>query len=283
MSLLQLVVLAVAQGAGEALPISASGHAALARLWLARGDAGPAIDAGMALATAAALGVAARRRLAVALGEGVRAIARPGLFQVSPGARDAAVLTVASVASLVTAHLVAPRVEGLRGSPFAIGLGLIAAGVGLASTMFTRRGWPHAARSTAAVAAEAPSMPLAALVGVAHGLAVFPGASRVGAALTVLLWLGVRTGRAVDLALLITVPSLLVAAAKGSAGATGLEAFEPGALAIGVVIAFLAARLATSALRGLVEQRRLPALALWIIPLGLALLAYARALPASGT
>ncbi len=283
MSLLQLVVLAVAQGAGEALPISASGHAAVARLWLGRGDAGPAIEAGMALATATALGVAGRRRLAVALGEGVRAIARPGLFQVSPGARDAAVLTVASAASLATAHLVAPRVEGLRSSPLAIALGLIAAGVGLASTMFARRGWPRAARSTGAAAAEAPSLPLAALVGVAHGLAVFPGVSRVGAALTVLLWLGVRADRAVDLALLITVPSLLVAAARGSAGGSGPEAFEPGALAIGVVIAFLAARIAASTLKSLVATRRLPLLALWIIPLGLALLAYARALPASGT
>lgn len=49
------------------------------------------------------------------------------------------------------------------------------------------------------------------------------------------------------------------------------------------VRAFLAARLAASALRSLVARRRLPALALWIIPLGLALLAYARALPGSGS
>lgn len=74
----------------------------------------------------------------------------------------------------------------------------------------------------------------------AHGLAVFLGASRVGAALIVLLWLG-------------------------------------------LVITFLAALLASGARIRLVERRRLPALSLWIIPLGLALLAYARALPASGS
>ena len=242
MSPLQLVVVAVLQGAAEALPVSPSGHAAVARLWLVRADAGTAIDAALKLATALALGLAARRRLAAAFGDGVRAVARPALFQASPGARDAAVLLIASAASLATARLVAPRIEGLRDAPIAVGLGLIAA-----------------------------------------GLAVFPGASRVGAALTVLLWLGVRADRAVDLALLITVPSLLFGAAKESVGATIPGAFEPGALVIGVVIAFLAARLATVALRSLVVRGRLPALALWIIPLGFALLAYARALPASGT
>lgn len=278
MSLLNLVVLAVLHGAAEALPISPSGHAAVARLWLARGDAGPAIEAGMSVATALALGVAARRRLAAALGEGVRAIARPALFQASPGARDAAVLVIASAASLGTARLVGPRIEGLRDAPLAIGLGMLAAGVGLASTFFARRG----RRSSGSAPPEAPSIPLAALVGIAHGLAVFPGASRVGAALTVLLWLGVRAERAVDLALLITVPSLLFAVAKEGAASASGGGFEAGTLAIGVVVAFLAARLAAAALQGLVARRRLPALALWIIPLGLALLAYARALPISG-
>jgi undecaprenyl-diphosphatase len=285
MSLLQLVVVAALQGAAEVLPVSVSGHAAVARVWQIRADGGPAIDAALLLATAVAVSVATRRRLAAALGEGVRAVARPRLFQVSPGARDAAVLLIASAASLATSRLVAPRIEGLRDAPVAVGLGLVATGVGLASTLFARRGRPGARLVSSAATREAPSIPLAAVVGIAHGIAVFPGASRVGAALTVLLWLGVRADRAVDLALMITVPSLLVAAAHAGAGASasihGGVALD--ALAVGVVIAFLTAQLAASLLRSLVARRRLPALALWIIPLGLALLAYARALPGSGS
>jgi undecaprenyl-diphosphatase len=283
MPLLHLVVLAVLQGAAEALPVSPSGHAAVARLWLSPGAAAPGIEAVVHLATAIAMGIAARRRLAGALGEGVRAVARPALFQASPGARDASVLVIASAASLGTASLVAPRVEALRDSPFAIGLGLLATGVGLASTHWARRGWPGARRVSGAPAAEAPSIPLAALAGIAHGLAVFPGASRVGAALTVLFWLGVRPGRAIDLALLLTVPSLLVAAARGLAHGASLGGIDPGALAFSLVTALLTTLLATSLLRSLGDRRRLSALALWIIPLALAMLAYARALPASGT
>ena len=44
-----------------------------------------------------------------------------------------------------------------------------------------------------------------------------------------------------------------------------------------------ATSLATTGLRSRVARRHLPLLALRIIPLGLALLAYARALPAPGT
>jgi undecaprenyl-diphosphatase len=283
MPLLHLVVLAVLQGAAEALPVSPSGHAAVARLWMAPSAAAGGLEAVLHLATALALGIAARRRLAAALGEGVRAVARPSLFQASPGARDAVVLVIASAASLATASLVAPRVEALQGAPSAIGLGLLAVGVGLASTRWARRGWPGSRRVKGGPPAEAPAIPLAVLAGIAHGLAVFPGASRVGAALTVLLWLGVSAARAVDLALLITIPSLLVAATKGLAREGALGGVDAGSVAVGLVITFVAAIVAGGALRGLGERRRLPVLALWIIPLGLAMLAYARALPTSGT
>lgn len=66
MPLLHLVVLAVLQGAAEALPISASGHAAAARLWLAPGAAGPGLEAVLDLATALALGIASAVSLATA-------------------------------------------------------------------------------------------------------------------------------------------------------------------------------------------------------------------------
>lgn len=49
MPLLHLVVLAVLQGAAEALPVSPSGHAALARLWMTPGAAGAGLVAGDAL------------------------------------------------------------------------------------------------------------------------------------------------------------------------------------------------------------------------------------------
>jgi undecaprenyl-diphosphatase len=283
MPLFSLVVLAVLQGFAEALPVSRSGHGAVARLWLTAGSSAPWLEAVLHLGTALALGVACRRRLFDALGEGVRAIARPELFRASPGARDAALLTLGSLVSLTVSHFVSPFADLSREAPAAVGRGLIITGLALASTLAAPRLRDArsrlAARRHGAARAEPPTALAMLAVGAVHGLAVFPGASRVGAALILLIWLGVGPARALDLAFLLTIPSLLGAFFVGMGDRSGSSGIEASTVIVGLLLAFLAATLATAALRSLLDRRRLGALALWIIPLGLAMLAYARALP----
>jgi undecaprenyl-diphosphatase len=269
--LLHVAVLAALQGLTEALPISGSGHGVAAKLWLDPGASTSGLTPLLHLGTALGLLFAARERFAAALGEGVRAVARPALFRGSPAAHDALALLVGTLVSVVVSAATLPRVEMWAASPTAAGVGLCASGLALASTLLVPR--PLGPLRLRAVR-PGPSVIGAALIGLAHGLAIFPGASRVGAALTVLLWIGVRPGRAVDLAYLLTVPSLLLTFARGTHGATDL-----GTLALCLVLAFLGTLVASGGLRTLVERRRLAALALWNIPLGLALLAYAHALP----
>jgi undecaprenyl-diphosphatase len=283
MPLVHVVVLSALQGLAEALPISRSGHGAVARLWLEPERSGAALEAILQLGTALALGVACRRRLLNALGEGVRAIARPALLRISPGARDAALLAFGTAVSLIVAQILGPRVEGLRDAPVAVGTALIVTGLALASTLLAPRTGDRFGRIAARRAGgEPPSGWGMLIVGAVHGLAIFPGASRVGAALVVLLFLGVRPARAVDLALLLTIPALLLAFAQALLGGGVSIGLDTSAVVMGLLLAFLAAMLASSVLRALVDQRRLGALALWVIPLGLAMLAYARALPPPG-
>ena len=164
------------------------------------------------LGIALGLAAAARRRLVAVL----RAFAHPELFSTSPDARDAAVLTIGCGVSLTVTFLVMPRVELWGEPPAATGIGLLVTGLALASTLLARR-HPDGApglRFAPTPRPTAPSLPAAALVGLVHGLAVFPGASRVGAALILLLWMGVRPSRAIDLAFLLTVPSLAPAASS---------------------------------------------------------------------
>jgi undecaprenyl-diphosphatase len=73
-------------------------------------------------------------------------------------------------------------------APIAVGLGLLTTGLALASVVFAPK-----PRGDAFVGL---SLPAAAAVGAVHGLAIFPGASAVGAALTLLLWSGVKPARA---------------------------------------------------------------------------------------
>jgi undecaprenyl-diphosphatase len=264
--LVDVVVLAAVQGVAEALPISATGHGAAARLWLGTDRGALALEGALQLATAAALAIAARRRLAAALGDGVRAIARPALLRTSPGARDAVLLVAGSAVSLSVAAALRPYVEVWSQAPLALGLGLLGTGVALASTAF------------APPRTEVPTLAGMIAVGLAHGFAVAPGGSRVGAALVLLLWLGVRPARALDLAFLVSVPGLVATGLRGL-GALGAAETEAGVAMAGLLIAFLSASAGAAALRALLERRLTVALALWVVPLGLATLAYARALP----
>lgn len=278
MPLPQVVILAALQGLAEALPISGPAHTAVARLWLEMGAPSPVLVAVLQLGAALGLMVAARRRLLAVL----RAFAHPEHFGTSPDARDAAVLTLGVGVSLTVSLLVSPRVELWGEPPAATGLGLLLTGLGLASTTLVRGLPESAARRLPAAPPTAPSLPAAALVGLIHGLAIFPGASRVGAALVLLLWLGVRPARAIDLAFLLSVPTLLLRVVQGLGRGGASAALDNGTLVSGLLFAFLAAVLAAALLHRLGERRRVGALALWLVPLGLALLAYARALPGPG-
>ncbi len=261
----------------EALPVSRSGHQVVGRIWLDAGAQATALATVLHLAVGIALVAVARRRLASALGEGVRAVSRPALFQASPAAHDAVVLALGTVASLGTRALILPHVEMWSESPTAAGIGLCVTGLSLASLAQAVRPSVRSREGARPAASVGPSLAGAVVVGVAVGLAVFPGASPVGAALTLLLWMGVKPGRAVDLSLLLAAPPLLAAfLARASDGHAGLDS---GTVALGLVLAFVGVALASEVLRALAVRRRVGVLALWTIPLGLALLAYARALP----
>jgi undecaprenyl-diphosphatase len=266
-----VVLLAALRGLTEGLPVSRSGHEVVARLWLDEGAPATALEPVVHLGTALGLLAVARRRLAAALGEGVRAVSRPRLFRGSSSAHDAAVLAIGTVVSVITSVLVTPSVEMWSASPTATGVGLCVTGLALASTALVPR-------SVGPLRLHVPGLSWggSVIVGVALGLAMFPGASRVGAALTLLLWMGVKPDRAVDLAYLLAVPPLLVAFARGAGGHPGLST---GTLALGLALAFAGVAVASEVLRSLAERRRIGVLALWTIPLGLAMLAYARALP----
>lgn len=266
MSVVDVVVLAAVQGAAEVLPVSATGHAAVARMILGVAPDAQALTGDLQLATAAAALVAARRRVGAALGDGVRAIARPALLRRSPAAWDAVLILTGALTSLGTSAAMRPLVALWADAPIALGLGLVITGAALASTAVAPRPGPRG---------ERPPLLGVAAAGLVHGLGVAPGASRLGAALVVLLWLGVAPQRACDLALAITAPALAVEGFR----ALGPPPAGVDILVAGLLVAFACASAAALALRALAERRLLGALSLWVIPLGLATVAYARSLP----
>lgn len=264
MPLSALFVFALLSGVTEALPVSRSGHGAIAALWL-----GPPVPLPVQAAVHGGILVAllllVQARLRTALGDAMRGVARPRLFRDLPTARDGAMIVLAAAVSFGIALLLRPITTGWSGSAEAVAAGLALSGAALASTAFAPRG-----------RVETASTPAALLAGVAHGLASAPGASRIGAALAVLLWLGMRPGRAVEMAFAITLPALIEGFVRAVAN---LRDLELGVVVAAMLLSFIGARVGAGLLQVLVERRRLPALALWLLPLSLATVAYAHALP----
>jgi undecaprenyl-diphosphatase len=115
------------------------------------------------------------------------------------------------------------------------------------------------------------------VVGLAYALAVLPGLSAVAAAYVVARWLGVPAWRAVETALVVSFPALAFGSIR-SLVAEGTR-LETAGVAIALVVAFVAALLGASLWRAICDRRRTALLALWLVPLALAILAYGRALP----
>ncbi len=223
--MLEALLLGVAQGVSEWLPVSSEGvvtalgslafglcaHEALAlALWLHLGTA------------LAALGVL-RREVASLAREAVRLPRRP-----SP------LLRFVLVATLVSAPVGLALLAALTGIATAYGAGAMVAVGGLmvlTALTLSRRVVPGLRSREGLTATDA------ALTGLAQGLAALPGISRSGLTVAVLLARGVERAEALALSFLIAIPASLGAAvfAAVDSGLTRTTDGLVGALAAAVV------------------------------------------------
>jgi len=261
-----IVLLAGIQGLSEALPVSRSGHDAVAWIWLEPGANGVRLETVLHVATALALLFAARKRLALAAGAGLRAITRPTLFRSSAKAHDAAVIATALVASSVTRAVLDHFTLPWKATPVATGFGLVLTGLLLGTTHLV-----GPARN------REPSVSLAVVLGLAHGAGALPGGSDIGAVLVLSAWMGMKNDLALDLALLLSGATLFVNFFSALLEGMVLPDVSPMMLIMGFVTAFLGATVAIGATRLLLEKRALSLTAFWVVPLGFAMLAYSRA------
>jgi undecaprenyl-diphosphatase len=117
---------------------------------------------------------------------------------------------------------------------------------------------------------------IALVVGVAQGMAVFPGISRSGATIAAALLLGVARADAARFAFLLSIPAILGALVLE--GGALFDAGRAGAvpLALGVVTAVVAGYASLVLLVALVRRGGLHYFAFYVIPLGLVGLVYFR-------
>jgi undecaprenyl-diphosphatase len=260
---------AALDGLATVLPLSASGHRFVARVWLGAGPDLETIEQASRVGILLGLVLVVWRRLTRALAEGLRGLTRPAVLQRTGAGRDAVAWILASVAAATTELGFRSLASPLNDNWVVVGAGLALTAAALGSTALA-----PAPRFTS------PTSAGAVLAGVAYGMAVLPGSSPVAMAFVVMRWLRVTSFNAFELTLATSIPVLSLSFALDALAARPSSAVPGGELVMAASVAFVGALGAAAAWRWLAHRERSAWLALWLSSLALAVLAYGRALPA---
>jgi undecaprenyl-diphosphatase len=263
----QALFLGILQGLTEFLPISSDGHLALAQMLLEVDGRGLTLSVLLHTGTLLATVLYFRERIGQVLFDLWQQLLRGRLPAPAAPGWDAVLVLVATVPTGLIGLALRDVVARWTEQPLATGFGFVITACLLTSTLWARPG-----------NTLSPTLWGALLLGVAQGLAVAPGVSRSGLTIVTALWLGVRSERAFELSMLMSVPAV--------AAAVLLELLEGDsmaghwfALGSGAVAAFAVGLLALALLRRVVSRGHLAWFALWVLPLALATLALAKAWP----
>lgn len=206
MSLLSAILLGLVQGITEFLPISSSGHLAIAEQLLSFTGASNVpgfFDVLLHLGTLFAVFVAYWQDIKDMVVEffcGVRDIARHSTPTPVPPARRMILLIILATLPLFVILPVKEKVEGLSGNLTFVALALIATGFMLYASDRVPKGRKTAKNATLIDALA---------VGIGQAIATCPGISRSGTTITVGCFMGFERSFAVRFSFLMSIPAIL--------------------------------------------------------------------------
>ena len=262
----QALVLGAIQGLTEFLPISSSGHLAIAQRHLDFDPGSPLMllfDLLVHVGTLLAVAVVFARPFLRLCQRLVRE-AQPGWSGARYGWRVCLLAIVAVVPTGVIGLGLKDRFERAFGQPHVVGWALIATGVLLTATLLTRRpkrGWREFTFCRAVI------------VGIAQGAAILPGLSRSGSTICMALFLGLRRKWAGEFSFLIAFPAIIGGAliklrdTMGLQGGPSLDV-EWGPMLAGTLVAAVVGVVCLKLLLGAVRRMQLHWFALYCFPVG---------------
>jgi undecaprenyl-diphosphatase len=259
MTLWQAALLGVLQGLTEFLPVSSSGHLALAQMLIPGFEQpGVVFDAMLHAGTAGAVVWFERRTI-------------QGWFSSSEGRRLLALLMLGTLATVVVAFPLRRIAVAAFSLPVWVGCGLLITGIVVAGTRLLPGG---------ACGEKATAWRHALAAGLAQGLAVFPGLSRSGVTIAASLGAGLDRSWAARFSFLLSVP-VIVVVTVGQIVERQAEVMIAGngfllACLVGAAAAGLTGFFALQLVIATVSSRIFHRFAWYCIPLGLIVLVLAR-------
>ena len=189
MSFIKVIILAIIQGLTEFLPISSSGHLALAEHFLNFNPPGVALEVVLHAGTLFTILIYYRKRITEMISCSLKGD-RPTLLYIT-------MIILASVPAIVLYILAGDQIEHFSENPRLVSGFLCITGIIMLSTLLSK------SNSTTKVG------PLhAILIGIAQAFALFPGISRSGSTIVVARHLKIPADKAAEFSFFMAIPAL---------------------------------------------------------------------------
>ena len=198
MNLLSAIALGVLQGITEFLPISSSGHLALAESFFSIDQGGLAFDVALHMGTLLAVAIYFRRDFLMMF----TGLVHPGTLGADAPQQRLLFLAIClgTVPAVIAGLILKDAVENIFRAPVFVACFLV--GFGLLLLLADRLGRHHRSLKTIGLAD-------AVLIGLAQALALMPGVSRSGITMTAGLMLGFNRMSAARFSFLLSAPVIL--------------------------------------------------------------------------
>ncbi len=263
MTIWQIIILGIVQGATEFLPVSSSGHLVLVP-WLLGWPTPPlAVDTLLHLGTLSAVLIYFRHdlwRLLIAAWDSLRY----RRFD-SPDARLAWGLVIGTLPGAIIGYLLEEQFERFFSMPRAVAAFLLLTAV----LLFTSDYFARRERTLTHLRWND-----ALLIGLGQALAIIPGISRSGTTMSVALFLGFKREEAARFSFLLSIPIILGSGLYQLIKLVqrGLPGIAPSSLLAGFLSAALTGYAAIALLLALIRQRGLRPFALYCAAVGILVL-----------
>jgi len=263
MNLFQSILLGAIQGFAEFLPISSSGHLAIAAYFLGQETVPLLYDILLHLATLGAVCLVFRKRIVELVCVFARVVTRKSGAADAADRRTILALIVATALTGVIGFAIKDFVENI--SPFWISCCFILTGILLFAS----------GRVVPAKTVGSPGLVHGVIVGIAQGIGVTPGISRSGITISSGLLSGLERKTAGEFSFLLSIPAIVAAfilELKDADNLAGAVSAVP--LAAGILTAFAVGYFSLKFLMGLINRGKLGWFAFYLVPAGITLAVY---------
>ncbi len=258
MSLLQSIILGIAQGLTEFLPVSSYGHLVVLQKLMNLGEVPVLFDVLLHLATLFVIILAFKVRIARMAMAVVRQIFRRGI----EGDRaEVKVFGIIILGTFLTGVIgLTLQTFGLPQNELVVFISFIITGIILIFASLIKPG----------KSSVDPGISQGILIGIAQGLGTLPGISRSGMTISAALWGGIDREKAGELSFLFSIPAILGALILelGNLGELG-SSMSFYLVAAGMISAFIAGVLSLKLLLIVIKGMKLYLFSIYLIPLGI--------------